>query len=252
MRSSLLVVALLGAFATALGCSSTTTSSGPSTNDGGTAAGDGSTTTGALTCTGVFECTEPCGDDDDACVNACVARATPPAKIAVDALVACVQAKACADGPCFQAKCPKELYACVDVNPTPTDPVVGTPPKGSIPSDLVGTWESFGELYEFKADGTATRGVEINLGGGGGGCKSHLFERGTAVVVGNELTIYYAEQVYNWCPNGSESPSEPYTPKSVKYTYLVETIDIGIKLSLTTPECPNADGYGCTHGYGKD
>jgi hypothetical protein len=120
---------------------------------------------------------------------------------------------------------------------------MGAAPKGSVPSDLVGTWQSFGELYEFLADGTTTRVVKVKLSG----CETELFERGTAVVTGNDLQVSYVTQAIKYC--GSTEKPQPYEPKTVAFTYAIESTNVGPSLKLTAVPCASP-GY-CTRGFDR-
>jgi hypothetical protein len=66
-----------------------------------------------LTCAGVFQCWDACADDDDACAQACINKASTKGRADLDALVACGNANMCPSVPgCLQQKCAPQLAAC--------------------------------------------------------------------------------------------------------------------------------------------
>jgi hypothetical protein len=79
-----------------------------------------------------------------------------------------------------------------------------TKPSGAV---LVGSWYSFGVLYEFTASGTMRRDRRIETGG----CVSTSGESGTAVVNGNALTMYFTSGAFSFCGKPS---TETYKPVS--------------------------------------
>lgn len=242
MRSSILAALLLGAFAG--GCSSTTSGAAP---DGGASSSGGSgTAANALSCNGVLECASKCGANDSACMDACVAKGTPDAKTAVAAIVTCIDTNKCEDAACFQQNCQAELATCV--TPATGEAFAGTAPAGSVPADLVGKWYSFGELWEFRADGSMMHGDNVSTSG----CNTSNVESGTAVVSGTTLTIYFTTGGISVC-GGSQT--EGYVPNTKAFTYRIDSGTTGLTLHLKEQNCRYsdpalADNY-CSYGYDK-
>ncbi len=248
--------ALIAAILCVTGCTTATTTSatggdGGAPTDGATAGGDGGAAgaSGALTCGAILDCLGACASSDAACPDACVAKGSPPAKDAVTKLATCSNTNACADAPCLQSKCSAELQACVasaSTGGTPLDS--GVAPAGNVPAELVGKWYSYGVLFEFGADGSASRSTNVSTGG----CTSTSLEKGTAVVAGTTLTTYFTSGIIKLC--GSSS-GDPYQPTTTSYTYRVETVDVGIVLRLSKQNCQYTDqasiDFYCTDGYDK-
>lgn len=236
------------------GCTAVTTGSTPDGGAGGGGAsvdgGAGTGAGGALSCVGILDCAGRCADTDTACPDACVARATPTGKDAVVALSTCNTQNSCADSACLQAKCATELQACLQSGTGGGQPLPdGTAPTtGSVPAELVGQWYSYGVLYEFTADGSASRSTNVSTGG----CNSTSLEKGTAVVSGTTLTIYFTSGIFKLCGGSSH---DPYKPTVEPFTYLVETGSAGLVLRLAKQNCqytdPSSIGLYCTDGYDK-
>jgi hypothetical protein len=117
-----------------------------------------------------------------------------------------------------------------------------------VPADLVGKWYSYGVLWEFTADGVASRSTSVSTGG----CSSTSLEKGTAVVAGSTLTVYFTSGIFHICGGPS---TDPYKPTTEIFTYRVETLDVGVVLRLAQQNCSytdqaNIDFY-CTNGYDK-
>ena len=242
------VAALLCALAA--GCTATTTGNGASAQqDAGASTGGGAGTINALSCAGIIDCGSKCADTDTACSDACVAKGSPEAKDAVDKVVACVNANACADAQCFQTNCPAELEACIAAGSSGGEALSGTAPTGSVPGDLVGKWHSYDDFYEFRADGTVSRVTESKVGS----CKSTRLENGTAVTSGTTLTLYFTSSAVEIC---NKPGSSEYTPNSQAFTYSVAPSNVGTKLVLTEQKCrysdPAAAAQYCTTGYDKE
>jgi hypothetical protein len=235
------------------GCTAVTTGSGPDGGAGGTGAsvdgGAGTAAGGALNCVGILDCASSCADADTACADQCLARAKPTGKDAVVALSTCNTQNACADSACLQAKCASELQACLQSDTGGQPLPDGTAPAtGSVPAELVGQWYSFGVLYEFLADGSASRSSNVSTGG----CNSTSLEKGTAVVSGTTLTIYFTSGIFKLCGGSSH---DPYKPTVEPFTYRVETSSVGVVLRLAKQDCqytdPSSIGLYCTDGYDK-
>lgn len=234
----------------AVGCSASSNNAAGS-GDGG-AGGDGGTTAApgsALTCSAIIECGSKCGDTDEACADACLAKGSPAAREAVTNIVTCVNDNACTDAACFEAKCPKQLEACVASGKTGGDALSGAAPTGNVPADLVGKWHSYDDFYEFMADGTVARVTEGKIGS----CKSSRLEKGTAVAQGASLTLYFTSSVYTVC---DKPGSSAYTPNSQGFTYTVGPSNVGMKLVLTETMCrysdPAAAAQYCATPYDKE
>lgn len=250
MRFLLLPLAgLLGVFAFA--CSSTTTGGGASP-DGGAAAADGggaATAANASSCSTILKCASTC-NDDAACENACLSAGSPAAQDSVNGLVKCASDNACQDSTCFEANCATELQACIATSSGSGDTLTGSAPAGTVPADLVGRWIGDDNVYEFFADGTASFYTELKTGS----CKTTSLEKGTAVVDGTSLTLYLTSRVYKVCDTPG---TQPYTPKSVPYTYRVDPATATLKpiLRLKELNCrysdPAAADMYCSVGYDK-
>lgn len=242
MRIRIGAVALVGAFT--FGCSSSTSGASP----GGTGTSGGGTASGsALTCTGILECASKCADGDQPCEDACVAKGSPDAKAAVEDIVTCSTQNSCADEACFKANCSKELAACV--KPPTGQPLTGELPPGNVPSDLVGQWYSFGELWDFKADGSVIHGANVKTSG----CNTSSNESGTAVASGEALSVYFKSGGVSLC-GGSQM--DPYAPNVTEFTYKIsEGVNgPGSKLSLTDKTClakPGGSDFYCTNGFDR-
>jgi hypothetical protein len=156
------IYAVIGALAAlgALGCTAS--------NDATKANGDAGT--GAppeeknLSCVAILQCAAPCDESDEPCQEACLGRGSEEGKSAVNALVRCATENGCTELECFQTKCAADVATCLAA-PAPTG---GTPldggaaPIGSIPANMIGTWQhisTYGSVdgFVFNADGTAKR-----------------------------------------------------------------------------------------------
>jgi hypothetical protein len=239
------------------GCNVVSTSSSAGGDGGGAPTDGGASTTAdggaggatASTCAGILDCAGKCAANDTACADACLAAGSPAGKDAVVNLSNCNTQNACTDSACLQSKCTKELQACLQSGTSGGQPLDGSAPTtGSVPAELVGQWHGFGILYEFLADGSTTRTTSVSTGG----CASTGFEKGTSVVSGSTLTIYFTSGTFSVC----NSPStDPYTPTVEPFTYRVQTVDVGIILKLSRQDCkytdqPSIDLY-CTDGFDK-
>jgi hypothetical protein len=237
---------LLGVTVLALGCSATS-AAGP---DGGAPPdGAGPNDASALTCAGILECAGICGEEDEPCQQSCIAKGTPDAKTAVDAIVACITQFSCEDESCFRQNCSQELTDCV--TPVAGEPLSDAAPTGSVPGELVGKWYSHGELWEFRADGSLTHGGTVDTSG----CSTGSLESGTAVASDGTLTVYFTEGGVSVCGGSS---SETYTPNTKTFTYRLSTYSIdGVdrqKLSLTDVACVQRNGgddFYCIDGFDK-
>lgn len=238
-------VALLSVIS--VGCSSSNSGASPSGGgaDGGVTAAPGS----ALTCSAIIDCGSKCADNDEACANACVAKGSPVARDAVNAIVTCGTDNACQDSACYETKCPKQLETCIASGAAPGAPISGAAPTGNVPADLVGRWHSYDDFYEFMADGTVARLTSGKVGG----CKTSRLEKGTAVAQGSSLTVYFTSSVYTVC---DKPGSSAYTPNSVGFTFTVGPSNVGIKLVLTETNCrytdPAAASQYCATAYDKE
>jgi hypothetical protein len=252
MRSWILsTVALFGVFA--LGCSSVAT--GGASPDGGApasadAGGGGVAGQKAFTCSGILDCAGKCVDDA-ACEDSCLVQGSPAGQESVKGLVACAETNACQDSECFTTNCDAELKACVASASASGEAFTGTAPTGNVPAELVGKWHSSDEVYEFRADGTASFYTEVRTSG----CSTTSLENGTAVVDGTSLTIYFTSRAYKVC---NTQGGEPYTPKTVPFTFRVDPATETLKpiLRLKELNCrysdPAAADMYCQTGYDKE
>lgn len=243
-------VALLGAFTT-VACSPSTTGSGAAP-DGGAAASEGGagSSTRPLGCSGIFECATSCAEDDT-CEDKCLAQGSPASQDAAKGVVTCATDNSCQDAECLQTSCRTELQACVASTSAAGDTFEGDAPAGNVPSELVGKWHSRDDVYEFRADGTASYYTQANTSG----CSTTSLENGTAVVSGDSLTIYFTSRVYKVC---NTPGNEPYAPKSVPFTFRVDPATETLKpiLRLKELNCrysdPAAADMYCRVGYDKE
>ncbi|MDB4938929.1 MAG: hypothetical protein JWP87_5901 [Labilithrix sp.] len=251
MRSLLVpAVALLGVFAFA--CSPSTTGSGVGPGGGATTADGGAGATGAkpLSCSGIFDCAGACADDK-ACEDNCLAQGSPASQDAANGLVKCATDNACADADCFKTNCEAELQACASSSSASGETFDGTAPAGNVPAELVGKWHSPDEVYEFRADGTASYYTQSKTSG----CLTTSLENGTAVANGDSLTIYFTSRVHKVCDTQGD---EPYTPKSVPFKFRVDPATETLKpiLRLQELNCrysdPAAAEMYCRVGYDKE
>lgn len=72
----------------------------------------------ALDCVGVLTCLDPC--EDEACSDACLARATSDGRSRVIALAVCVDREGCTTDACIEERCATEVASCVGDEPTPS------------------------------------------------------------------------------------------------------------------------------------
>lgn len=93
---------------------------GKSTSTGKTAKDAGSTSKpqagddGPKTCRTAAECLGDCGEDDEACMDACLAS-LPDAEMAeLGDLATCIQNSGCEDQACVEETCAAEFAACAE------------------------------------------------------------------------------------------------------------------------------------------
>ncbi|HEY8078506.1 MAG TPA: hypothetical protein VIF62_30460 [Labilithrix sp.] len=200
-------------------------------------AADGAATTGGGTsCAEIVQCTDPCSAGDDACIDACIAKGAPSAQTAAKALKSCIETNGCADDTCLKAKCSAQVNACMQA------PAGATPPaaaSGSVPSDLVGTWQHNGEeLLAIQANGALHRQSDVWTGS----CQSTGAEDGVANASGDSLTFDFSSGTLLVCDMPS---SQPYMPLHEEYTYVLSTLDLGggdmvPHLALTKKNCDSS------------
>jgi hypothetical protein len=154
-----LLVAL--ASAALLGTAACTVVSGNTSN--GSTADSGVTMTtgggsGSAPCGQTLSCIASCPDNDDPCANSCYEQASPKGQELVNALVTCIDSKACADSACVKSGCSAELSACQADVAVERDSGVAPTPGSPLPASLVGSWSSvssqYGQIYTFYAGGT--------------------------------------------------------------------------------------------------
>ncbi|UJR85573.1 hypothetical protein [Sandaracinus amylolyticus] len=108
-----------------------------------------------LDCEALLECAGACADD--ACADACVARATPEGVGEASALLECVEREGCGDdSSCIEARCPREVAACLDVPIEPGGD--GGVPTDPFPVRIVGTTRddttALGRVLDSSSNGT--------------------------------------------------------------------------------------------------
>lgn len=69
------------------------------------------TSTGS-NCGALVACLAACPDDDEACSDGCVAKASPDAVTQIKELVACIDGSNCEDATCAKQACPAEFAGC--------------------------------------------------------------------------------------------------------------------------------------------
>lgn len=244
LRFSALAVSI-GVFV--MGCTSNSASSSSgSTGDAGTGAKPAT-----LTCAGIFDCAQACGENNEACDNNCLSQGSPAAQTAVNAVAKCFTDNSCADADCFKEKCPNELQACVDSAKAGTsEPITGDPPAGNVPSEMVGKWAAREVLWEFSANGAANRLTKGKVGG----CTSQRLETGTATVSGNTVTVYFTSSKVTVCDSPGNSSN--YQPNSEGFTWRSgKTTDGAPTLFLQEQKCryddPKAAEFYCGTAFDK-
>jgi hypothetical protein len=226
------IVMMVMCVALSAGCTVPTTG----TNATGVQKSDG------VSCSVIADCAGKCADGDNACIDACIAKGTPDAQAKAGALKKCIDANACADSACMQSKCSSEVNACAAQAPSSSG---GAPATGSVPADLVGTWQDMTTLYEIKADGTLHRATNVTTGT----CHTSGLEAGVANASGDSLTLSFTSGQILVCDKDN---GQPYQPAQEEYTWSVETRD-GVQgqyqaLTLTKKNCN--DGY-CSYSYDR-
>ncbi|MEA2749189.1 MAG: hypothetical protein QOI41_3332 [Myxococcales bacterium] len=116
IAAAAVVVSLLSLVA----CSSATQGNGARPGaDGGTSAtpgsssgGTGCVANGALSCAGTLRCGAACADNDNACLDACGARADSASKPLYDAVLQCLTKSTCTTTDCVIAECDAPITAC--------------------------------------------------------------------------------------------------------------------------------------------
>ena len=191
----------------AAGCAPASTASG----SGGSSEAGTATDTGAgrdagavearsLSCLSVIQCAIACGDGNDACQDECLARGTSDAQTKANAFAACLTTNACDTQTCVTDTCRTSYEACMSREAEPEGkPLPDTVPAGSVPSDLVGGWNSadvFGgaKTFTFNANGTASRKRVLRATIPGCISVIAIEDEGTAVfnAAGNAFTFYVA------------------------------------------------------------
>jgi hypothetical protein len=252
MRFLLLpAAALLGVLSFA--CSPSTTGSGVAPDGGATTADGGASGASgarALSCSAIFDCAGACADDQ-ACQDKCLAQGSPASQDAANGVVKCASDNACTDSDCLKTSCETELQACATSTSASGETFDGQAPMGNVPPELVGKWHSSDEVYEFRADGTASYYTQSKTSG----CLTTSLENGTAVVNGESLTIYFTSRVQKVCDTQG---SGAYTPKSVPFTFRIDPATETLKpiLRLKELNCrysdPAAADMYCRVGYDKE
>jgi hypothetical protein len=235
---------LILAAALSSGACTVTNAGTNSTTDAGV--GEASAPVRDTSCPGVLDCIDKC--PDDACSNECISSAPTATQDALNGIVNCASANSCQDTACLQRKCEPELRTCALTSSPKPGPVDPPPATGNVPAELVGTWQSFGVLYEFNANGTLTISKRI----GSGACVTTTLEKGTVVTTGNTLTAHLTEGLIKIC---GKPPTDPYQPITDRYEYTLETTQVGPVLRLKKLTCEYTDqasiDFYCTASYDK-
>ncbi len=178
-----------------------------------------------LGCVAILQCAvDTCAETDDACQRACLARGTDDGQAKAVALVNCVQANACQDATCLEAKCPNEYKACLTVPPpSGGKPIVGTAPTGSVPPEFVGTWKytsyTMADDFTFNADGTAIRNILET--GSLSGCSSSVGFATSGTVVFSEAKdsfTFYVTSATTTSSSCGQPTSSPGTTGAFDFT----------------------------------
>jgi hypothetical protein len=219
-------------------------------SSGAPGAAPGSSAAPALACGAIVDCIDACGDTDQACADACVAKGSPDGQAKVTSLAQCIDEAGCKDVDCVTSSCSPEVTACLGASGGGGAPIPsgGAPATGSIPADLQGEWMTGSLLYNFKPDGTVDRVNSVNTAG----CQSSSIESGVAVANGDALSIYFTTGKFKIC--GSPS-TDPYHAKQEDFTWSFESSSAGPVLVLAAHTCqyddPSSIGLYCTDKLDK-
>lgn len=112
----------------------------------------------------------------------------------------------------------------------------GGVPAGNVTAELAGKWFNEGEVWDFKADGTASHLVTLNSKT----CESEDLQSGVAVVSGANVTFHVTSGINKSC--GATLPFEAHVEH---YSFAVEDTDVGRVLTLEDLDCTT----GCTMRY---
>jgi hypothetical protein len=139
--------------------------------------------------------------DEDACVDACDARATTEAHAQVLGLTMCFEDAECTDETCFEEECAAPFDTCI-ASSSPEiqgSPFQGGAPPGSIPAELVGTWEGVwdGNTEKLVLNGDGSGSLEFSRTWQQSACQSFsiLTWSGNIVVDESYITIYATDVV---------------------------------------------------------
>jgi hypothetical protein len=239
----------------AFGCSAPSGGNGkaaPASTDADGGAADpsakGAAAETGLTCSEIVDCATKCGETDEACQDACLAKGSSSGQAAANALVACANKNACADENCLHAKCEKEITGCTSQkNATGGGSSSPGGAGGSAPAAIVGAWNKIDgespERWTFAADGTATH--RLTMSTGLGSCTNTFVADTEGTVVFTATTLTFTETagkvVSNEC--GVEKTEDANLGTSV-YTWSIDgqgqlvTGDRNAQECLTTPPYP--------------
>jgi hypothetical protein len=100
-----------------------------------------------LTCEGIIKCWNGCPENDEACLDACLAKGSTKGRTDLNALLACGKTNMCQDSACLQQKCGPLFAACQS----------GTTPPPPPPTQLtcVGVFKCWDGCGDDKACGDA-------------------------------------------------------------------------------------------------
>lgn len=202
-----------------------------------------SASTSGSTCPEIVGCVVECDEADDACQQACYDAGSRSGQALVDELVACLDAARCGDDEsCTREKCGSSIEACVADAATREQ---GTPtedpaPTGSIPPELVGSWETIGVSsglhFEFAADASTIHLAIFKVGMASCSSEISVASDGVSTVSGATLSYHRATGTQKSKSCGGDETSKELEPMVLSYTYELAKDDAGRRLLLLTTD----------------
>jgi hypothetical protein len=107
-----------------------------------------------LTCEGIIKCWNGCPENDEACLDACLAKGSTKGRTDLNALLACGKTNMCQDSACLQQKC-GPLFAACQSGTTPPPP----PPSMTLTCEgIIKCWNGCPENDEACLDACLAKG----------------------------------------------------------------------------------------------
>src|SRR5436305_2041529 len=137
------------------------------------AIGCGKGASAGITCGQVFQCVAAC-NNDSACSDGCLARATAPAHVLMAGFADCLGQHGCKDEDCIRASCGQEFAACgADVATGPVFGATAAPANssGELVTALAGRWLGRAAeftTYELDGAGNVNRWLRVGTSGTSG------------------------------------------------------------------------------------